>query len=207
MELVEKHLELTKKVLRALEEVDCENARFFSLSEVTTELGCESHSGTTRKALVFPKEGIVYKFPRLDRYHGSDYCELEVENYNSAKQYRVEKLLLPIIFVGKTTGGVPVYIQPMYFRSVSELTYGERDRLHHKTTANPELTQKIRRGCYDSSINSSWIMRATQLYGKKFMRSFQMWTKASSVNDLHNANIGYIKGDRPVIIDYAGYHG
>ena len=170
--------------------------------EVAERLGCKASHGATRLVLIFPKHGWVIKIP----YGNRNYCAQEVQSYHTAVEYGVEKLLLSIEKVGETAHGIPLYIQPMYKTSVYDMSSRARNKvcqLCGKTT-NRRTIAKIRYGCYYSP-ESDWIARATQLYGKRFMRSFEEWTREFQVNDLHNANIGYISGYRPVLVDYAGF--
>jgi hypothetical protein len=171
--------------------------------EMAEELNCLTSNGATRRVFIFPKLGIVIKFP----YSEYDYCKQEVDFYESAKEYGVEKLLLPIEKVGVTKGGIPLYIQPIYKYTVEEMEWDKKDKVRKRTrkTRNHKIIRKIARGCYYSP-DSEWVTRATQLYGKKFMLSFENWTKAHRVNDLHDQNVGYIGNFRPVLIDYAGYN-
>lgn len=171
--------------------------------EMAEELNCRTSSGATRRVFIFPKLGVVIKFP-CDSH---DYCEQEITSYESAKEYGVERLLLPIEKVGVIKGGIPLYIQPIYKYTIEEMGWDDKDRVRKRTrkTRNHKITRKIARGCYYSP-DSEWVTRATQLYGKKFMLSFEKWTKAHRVNDLHDQNVGYIGNFRPVLIDYAGYN-
>jgi hypothetical protein len=172
-------------------------------SEMGKRLKCEINSGATRRVFVFPKLGVVIKFP-CDDYN---YCEQEVEYYESAKTYGVEKLLLPIEKVGVTKGGIPLYIQPIYKFTIDEMSWKKQDKVLQRIqkTRNFALERAVSRSCYYAP-NRDWLARAIQIYGKKFMRSFEAWTNAHHVNDLHSQNVGYIGNFRPVLIDYAGYN-
>ena len=55
-------------------------------------------------------------------------------------------------------------------------------------------------------VDREWYARVLQLYGKKFLSSFEKFSKEVKLNDLHDANIGWRNG-RPIILDYAGYCG
>lgn len=123
------------------------------------------------------------------------------------KKYGIEKLLLPIEKVGETKRGIPLYIQPIYKYTIEEMGWKNKDKIHTRMrkTRNHKIVRKIARGCCYSP-DSDWVARATQLYGKKFMLSFEKWTIAHHVNDLHDQNVGYIGNFRPVLIDYAGYN-
>jgi hypothetical protein len=155
---------------------------------------------------VFEKHKMVVKFPKYEETD-TNYCDLELKNYNKAKECRVEKCLLPIEYVDTTDRDIPVYIQPMYTTSHDYLDYNLSRRwgkkvqnLHHK-----KIVEKVEAGCLYSPPQL-WIERAIQIYGKRFMRAFEHWTRENRVNDLHSSNVGYL-GKQPIIIDYAGYHG
>ena len=55
-------------------------------------------------------------------------------------------------------------------------------------------------------MDDTWYARVLQLYGKKFLASFEQFSNEVQLNDLHNGNIGWRNG-RPIILDYAGYQG
>lgn len=193
---------LVAKVIEVMDNVpiDFSDERF---SEMGRELKCKISSGATRRVFIFPKLGVVIKFP----YDSHNYCEQEVEFYESAKTYGVEKLLLPIEKVGITKGGIPLYIQPIYKFTINEMGWKKQEAVakRFRKTRKLDTLRAVSHGCYYSP-DKDWLARAIQLYGKKFMRSFEAWTNAHRVNDLHSQNIGYIGNFRPVLIDYAGFY-
>lgn len=193
---------LVAKVIEAMGDahVGFDSKRF---SEMGKKLKCKISSGATRRVFIFPKLGVVIKFPD----ESYDYCEQEVRFYESAKTYGVERLLLPIEKVGVTKGGIPLYIQPIYKFTIAEMGYNQQEAVakRFRKTRKVATVRAVSRGCYHAP-NGDWVARAIQLYGKKFMRSFEAWTKTHRVNDLHSQNIGYIGNLRPVLIDYAGYN-
>ena len=200
---------LTAKVLSTMNEmlsVDNRCPEFDELDKIAQHLGANLCSGATRWAFVFPCYKVVFKFPKWDETD-DDYCELELRNYNLGKKYGIERCLLPIEKVGETDSGIPVYVQPMYTTSHEDLPYGVRRRWERKLHGlhQAEIIRKIENGCHYCPTRL-WVERATQIYGKAFMKSFQKWSKEGRVNDLHSSNIGYLR-KQPIIIDYAGYHG
>lgn len=197
---------LARRVLDELEELDEYSPSYGSLERIAKKLGAELHNGASRWAFVFKEHRIVFKFPRFESTD-CDYCEIELKNYNSAKEFRVERVLLPVEFVGETTCGLSVYYQPMYTKSQGDMRYEEIRNLERKMGQLPHspIIRKIREGMY-SAPERIWIARATQIYGKAFMKSFEAWSRKCQVNDLHSGNVGWL-GKMPIIIDYAGYHG
>lgn len=199
--------ELAFKVIRALDKAGVGREPCSSqLHPIAERLGAKLHSGATRWAFVFPKHQVVVKFPKYDETD-EDYCQIEMENYHKAKGYGIEKCLLAIEYVDTTDGDIPVYIQPMYTTSLDRLDYNVQqkwrtkvEKLHRKP-----IVEKIENGCCYAP-SRLWVERAIQIYGKRFMRSFQEWSRECQVNDLHSSNIGFLR-KQPIIIDYAGYHG
>jgi len=166
-------------------------------------------SGETRYAVIFKHENFVLKIPRYG-YCKEDYCQAEMRAYESAKKFRVERILLPIELYHTTSTGIAIYKQPKYSFSTSDGEYNRcydtylnhRNIPHHKLIVN-----KVTNECYDGRrISKRWMARVLQLYGKKFCRSFEAWTVENQVNDLHNSNTGWLD-NKPIILDYAGYRG
>lgn len=200
--------ELAYKVIEALNKFSetVHNPDNDDLYPIAKRLGAKLSWGATRWAFIFEKHQTVVKFPKYDETD-EDYCELELKNYNLAKEYRVEKCLLSIEYIGTTASGIPIYIQPMYTTSHGDLSYPLQkkwDMKCEKLRCSPVM-RKIKDGCLYTPPNL-WLVRATQIYGKAFMRSFQKWSHECKVNDLHSSNVGYLR-KQPIIIDYAGYHG
>lgn len=198
---------LAVKVIEAINHAGLDRTPCSSeLCPIAEQLGARLSSGCTRWAFVFEKHQMVVKLPKYDET-SEDYCEIEVANYNRAKEFRIEKCLLPIEYVGTTNDGIPVYIQPMYTTSHDRLDYAIQQKWAEKSKKlhRSPIVNKVRSGCYYSPTHL-WVERAIQIYGKAFMKSFQRWSHECKVNDLHSSNIGYLR-KQPIIIDYAGYHG
>ena len=168
-------------------------------------------SGETRYAVVFKRDNFVLKMPRYGYENcKEDYCQAEIRAYESAKKFRVERILLPIELYHTTTTGIAIYKQPKYSFSTGD---GEYNRCYNSylnrrnTPYHKPIIRKVTNECYDGSrINRKWMARVLQLYGKKFCRSFEAWTMENDVNDLHNSNTGWLD-NKPIILDYAGYRG
>lgn len=204
--LEDKIIALADKVLAELNHFEDKCYYYSQLDTIARKLGAELYHGASRWAFVFKGQKAVFKFARYTSTD-TDYCELEARNYNLAKKYGIERCLLPIEYVGTTDTEVAVYYQPMFDKAQGAMPYREQERIEQKLGGlhNAPVIRKIRRGCYDAP-ERLWLERATQIYGKRFMREFERWTHEAQVNDLHNGNVGYI-GRQPIIIDYAGYHG
>lgn len=163
--------------------------------------------GATRWCFVFDGDDYVYKISRNDdeEYH-YDYCERELKNYEIAKTFDVEKLLLELRFVKELTNGIRIYAQSKFDFSHNDMDVNYNRILRKKVNSrySPSIVRKSINHCLYNSIAFIWYARMIQLYGKKFARSFERFTKAAKVNDLHTANIGW-KNDKPIILDYGGF--
>lgn len=203
---------IPKNVINFIEEFSriSENDTFVSRSDILKAMSlCEAKlgEGATRFCVVFNNWDYVIKIPRLGNVK-YNYCDRELSNYELAKKYRVERICLPIELYGEAESGIPLYIQPKYTTSsnnLSERKKGIVQKKINKLTTKP-IFNKIRSSCFDGyRINSLWLARVTQLYGKKFMLSFEKWLEEAKINDLHEENTGYLD-NKPIILDYAGYH-
>lgn len=173
---------------------------------VSRDLTCRVYWGATRWCFVFPNDNFVYKIPRFDSV-SYDYCAREMHNYDIAKEYRVEKILLQIERVASLENGINIYKQQKFDFDHYQTDYAFRDKVASKCENTiGKASRKSRWHCYDSDINPLWYNRMVQLYGKKFARSFEKFTHKVLLNDLHQKNIGWIHG-KPIILDFAGYNG
>lgn len=179
----------------------------FEFRRLCQDLDVRNACGASRLCAIFPDEGVVLKVPRMNDCT-RDYCALEVKNYENAKVYRVENILLPTEFVCETAFGCKIYKQPMYskaFCNVSGKDYEVLMKTLHGLESKKIVTE-IHCSVYDCRLAKVWTARVLQLYGKRFMRSFEKWTQFCEVNDLHDGNVGFLNG-KPIILDYAGYFG
>lgn len=180
--------------------------RHYVRTFVNDHEGYEIHTGATRICVFHTSWDFVIKFD--EAFETTQYSALEFYHYEMAKEYNVQRVLLPITKIATFDNGLKIYRQAKY-------TLGWNDKFDHKTkealesayqqTRRSKTFKKICKGMHHDT-HDWWIARATQLYGKKFMRSLQEWIKEYEINDLHTGNIGLLNGV-PVLLDYAGYRG
>ena len=166
--------------------------------------------GETRYAIWCDNWDFVIKIPRYG-YCSLDYCEIEMRNYETAKQYGVERICLPIEEYNTNVHGLTLYKQTRYSLSTCDAFSYKHNyerylaKRNLPATGRNSLTRKITDGAYDGCrINEKWMARVLQLYGKKFCRSFEAWTNECRINDLHNNNTGWLN-NKPILLDYAGF--
>lgn len=164
--------------------------------------------GATRYCVYDKSWDFVLKISKIGGE--CDYNKVEAENYEIAKRYRVERLLLPTTLCHTTANGMEIYRQPRYTIShwdALEDDYEVYLQRRYGQLMKHKRVRKICKGCYRGhSISAYWMARVLQLYGKKFCKSFEAFTQECAINDLHEANLGW-KDGRPIILDYAGYRG
>lgn len=161
--------------------------------------------GATRVCIFKPSWDFVLKMERDNRQ--TDYCALEAYHYDMAKKYNVQRILLPIEKIASFENGIKVYRQTKYSTGWYDREY--RDKTMSKKAFISMQDSKQFRKIMDSihdQISYEWVARIIQLYGKKFMLSFEQWLNEYEINDLHTGNIGMLN-NRPILLDYAGYRG
>lgn len=172
---------------------------------------CEiNYHGETKTVFLHDGWDFVIKVPNYAHYPNRNYCQLEAENYNKARSYRVERVLLETALLCTLRNGIQLYVQPRYTIDNSDFMDVRRNvnRLRKKCNAyRKPIVSRVVEKMYDGyRVDNLWLSRVIQLYGKKFMRSLERWTQDNRIGDLHNANVGWIN-NKPIILDYSGYFG
>lgn len=165
-------------------------------------------SGETRYAVWRDNWEFVLKIPRYD-YASEDYCAIECRHYSSAIAYGVQRICLPIELYYTSDSGIAIYKQTRYSFDCRTadcngyISYLEKRNLPKGRHA---VYRKVKAACWQGyRIGDDWLARVIQLYGKKFARSMTTWIAENRINDLHYGNTGYLN-NKPIILDYAGYH-
>ena len=174
---------------------------------IAERTGAHFSHGETRWCFWFDDCDMVIKIPRFDGGRDFDYCQRELHNYEKARIYRVERILLPIEYIGEY-GAVSVYLQPRFTYSHDDMSAGKHNTLRKKLNNIPNRSKVLASSLNNlySRVDREWYARVLQLYGKKFLASFEKFSRDARLNDLHDGNIGWRNG-RPIILDYAGYCG
>ncbi len=158
--------------------------------------------GMTKVCIVFSDWNYVVKMDRK----GYQECENEAKIYRIAKKRKVEKAFLETRKIGTTRRGIALYIQPKISTSINDISNDDGVKWEKRTrNMNTSFVLKVQDSFYRSP-SRLWVKAAILCYGKKFMLELEKLTKQCFINDLHDKNLGFIK-NRPVILDYSGYHG
>lgn len=172
---------------------------------VLTHEGYEYRTGATRICVYHKDWDFVIKFD--EAFETTHYSALEYYHYEMASKYNVQRVLLPTAKIASFPCGLKIYRQAKYSVGWNGLQNKEWARLRqaYDQMRKSKAYGKISKGMhYDT--HEYWRARATQLFGKKFMKSLQEWIAEYEINDLHTGNIGLLNGV-PVLLDYAGYRG
>ena len=116
--------------------------------------------------------------------------------FEKAKAANVEKVFLKTTYEGDVSD-FPIYSQPKVN------TFVEDDCV---TCSNEELDStraKVREKNFNI-FSPTWLFHAFNYYGDDYIFRLLSFIKEEDISDLHGGNLGWV-GDRPVIVDYAGF--
>lgn len=176
--------------------------------DLARALGGKLYCGASRLCIVLPNDDEVVKMPYLSNCH-IDYNEREYHNWKAAKDYGIQKVLLPTRYFGEYDNGMNIYIQKKYSWATCDSKIQWMDRKMRSTSFRRILDCQafidVRYNIGDC-IAKEWLAFVWCYYGRRFVESFLEWKNACEVTDLHNGNTGFLHG-KPILLDYAGYDG
>ena len=193
------------------------------LSNLPDDLKYHYEYGATKLVIILPDCDFVIKIPfsgsyqeiyqgKTDSYEEEyidfenagfedcewDYCKVEVNRYNLAKNIGIEKYFAKTECIGMINN-YPIYIQQKaeIFAEVKDLnSYSEE-----KKSSTREKCDKEDLWCF----NDCWLSDLLDYCGDKIFSFFMSFIKDNDFDDLHSSNIGYINGV-PVLVDYSGFN-
>lgn len=128
-----------------------------------------------------------------------DFCKLEYEVCQKAVEQGLSEMFAKCEIFGEVEG-ITLYKQEKVDEIDSRhskdkfVPHEERDRAY-------KLLDKV-----DWSISATcWVVNVIKYYGEEKAEQLVRFLKENEVTDLHADNVGYI-GERPVLLDYSGYH-
>ena len=171
-------------------------------------------NGATKGVLIFKDFGFVIKIPFIfcegEEMYGArdginrwDYCSQEVCRYEMAEEEGFGNIFLETDLLGEVNNH-PIYIQP-YAEVLSEMDSENYTSNHCSSTENDKtFVKEINDKEHYDWLDPSWEADLLVKYGIEIFKKFKIYIKDNWINDLRNANIGYV-GKSPVLIDYAGF--
>lgn len=148
------------------------------------------------------------EFSGADVEDNWNYCKVEAEYYQIAKDAGCEKFFARTEFLGLTANNYPVYIQELCIPSDEcgddvEKKYNSCSQ-HSKTKAK-EIREQTR-----DYFGRYWSTLAVEVYGEELFETFlKYFAKEHSemFGDMHSGNYGYRADGTPVIFDFSDYMG
>ncbi len=181
-------------------------------------------TGATRATIIDSNYDWVCKFDCEQDARGSA-CEREYRRYQLAKEFGVQDMLTPVVYLGTYIKDYMGYDVDPWDYSSSELDqyktceYHVELELYAYKKANTDVhiygsfNSLSAREKHDLDYAHSPLTQRSTDVGAAFMREYgsekynmlDHFCREYKVNDLHRNNVGLI-GNKLVIIDYAGYY-
>ena len=162
----------------------------------------EIHHGITKCVIVPDYKTYVFKFNKSGFDY--DYCDAEAEVNKNAKIEGYDQYLADMVFLLKF-GDIDIYVQERTFKFEDGYTpyYENSDRSDEHYNLLESISSDY---CSSECIPLDWAADFSAYYSDAEFADLCQFLDNYNVNDLHEANIGYI-GNRPVIFDYSGWFG
>lgn len=164
-------------------------------------------SGASKRAIVENNGKYVIKWTK-DNTYGEDESLRECENYIHAQELGIE-CFFPKTEILYRDDDIVIVIQQKVEFALGNMRYDKLQKIveKHKTVSD-KVVGKAGKSFYEKrrSPNSQWLRVAISYYGKNKMKTLCHFTKLYKINDLHDYNVGFLKDNRPVILDFSGYY-
>lgn len=164
------------------------------------------------KLCIIPKNAdfvIKWSISYYDISDDWDEALEEVSIYNKAVEAGLG-MFFPKTEVFCIVNGITFVIQEKIDFSALNTPNRKADRYAYQTrTVSPAIVEKMN-DCFCSihrgrNLDDTWASMAIVLYGKRKCKALCQFITQHEINDLHLANIGYLR-NKPIILDFSGYH-
>ena len=144
-------------------------------------------------------------FSRFDPDGHDNFCAIEVDRCDDICTEGYGDLIAKEYYYGKISNDIPIYIQEKA-TIYDKIFDGDTLRTKEEITSVKNVTSSFFNfDEYFNCIPDRWIADLIAAIGiEETIEFFDYLIDASYNNDLHQANIGYIKG-KPVLVDYSGF--
>ena len=153
--------------------------------------------GCTKIALVPKNKGARYilKIPMGEH----DYCEAEVQVYESARRDQVERFFTPIEVFDSENYDFPVYIQ----LKAKVNRYSEEDDFYEAQEDWSSLSEESRDAVFSIDMSEKVVDEMLRVYAPEEVEELITFCADEQINDIHAGNYGWYKG-APIIFDFSG---
>ena len=201
---------------------DYEEFTFYD-EETKRERKVRVSCGATKVCLLFDYEDGYNYVVKIPYRRNIDYCAIEFENYNRAVREGLSKYFAEMEYVSElvivsgetleecTAMNFPVYImERVYVDGVeaSDRSYNYfREKIYsHENADEDDITDEYWEAIDSEEFTESeFCFKAA--YSEEICDKLSTFLYKNNINDIHTQNIGFRDWDRPVFIDYSGYHG
>lgn len=144
-------------------------------------------------------------FSRFDPDGHDDFCAIEVDRCHDICRVGYGDLIAKEYYYGKISNDIPIYIQEKA-TIYDKIFDGDTLRTKEEITSVKNVTSSFFNfDEYFNRIPDRWIADLIAAIGiEETIEFFDYLIDTNYNNDLHQANIGYIKG-KPVLVDYSGF--
>ena len=173
---------------------------YSAASNLAFDLNLEIHFGATKIVFIDLSDDYVLKIPMGK----VDFCAIEVENYIkiSTKYPEYTKYLAECWYAGNfSTDDREI---PMYIMQRADIDPDRVSDISYKSYISNNPDDPEGDGYYWDESDVAYDCLYT-IYGNVVSKLYEIFDEFD-INDIHTSNIGFITGDKPVIIDYSGYY-
>ena len=162
--------------------------------------------GASKICLIFDNFDFVIKWSTW----GENEAMQEVDFYEEAKAQNLDKFF-PMTEYFFSHNGIDFVVQEKISIQAEEVHGEYMEYLTHIGRTVPRyMIDKVEKDLnkvsgFTRRINRIWIACLLSIHGKKATKALCKFVQEHDINDLHGANVGF-KGNRPIILDFSGYH-
>ena len=151
----------------------------------------------------YEEENHFREFTGADEADGWNYCQVETQVSNCAKNEGVARCFAETYFLG-TAGDYPIYAQERCAIFCDEES-SRRESYEKRSKSDYDSLKEIREKVDFWSTDDNWLLDFLIYWGEEMLKRLANFVFEHNINDLHNGNIGYRKG-APVLVDYSSFH-
>lgn len=138
-----------------------------------------------------------------DEDNNWNYCQAESELSIKAKNAGLAPCFAITSFLG-FANGYPIYIQDRCSMFSDESSSTNKEKYKNRTREDYKSLREVRERVDFWSINDDWLLDFLIYFGEEILERLANFIFDNDIEDLHNGNIGYIKGV-PCLVDYSSY--
>ena len=132
-----------------------------------------------------------------------DYCSLEEELYNQAKEWGLDDIFTETAFLC-CINGVNIYVSPLCEIDCFDCLYSEPYE-ENATPEQKETSKQLLSYMNDKSMTDSALLVLSAQYGEDAVCDFIDFINYYDIGDFHSANMGFTESGQFKIFDYGDF--